>query len=59
MNSNIQGHTIMGPDGQQYFQIGKNCIKITEHFALNGKEINKLFEELILSKSELFPAKMQ
>mgnify|MGYP000193873021 CR=1 FL=1 len=58
MNSNIQGHTIMGPDGQQYFQIGKNCIKITEHFALNGKQINQLFEEFILSKPEPFPTKI-
>ena len=46
-----QGETITTPDGQQYFHIGNTRIKITEHFASNGKQVDAILEELILSKS--------
>lgn len=49
--SDIQGHTFTAPDGQQYFQIGRNRIKITEHFPVDGKQISDLIQELILIKS--------
>ena len=45
------------PDGQQYFQIGNTWIKITEHFASNGKQVDAILEELILSKSKDFISK--
>ena len=44
-----QGEIITTPDGQQYFQIGNTRIKITEHFASNGKQVDAILEELILS----------
>lgn len=44
------GETITAPDGQQYFVYGKNRIKITEHFSSNGKQVDALLEELIVSK---------
>lgn len=44
-----QGETITTPDGQQYFHIGNTRIKITEHFASNGKQVDAILEELILS----------
>ncbi len=35
-------------DGQEYFYIGKNRIKITEHFPEKGKTMGELIEDLIL-----------
>lgn len=32
-------------DGTEYFYCGNTCIKITEHFADNGKQINELVED--------------
>ena len=52
-----QGETITAPDGQQYFQSGNTWIKITEHFAPNGKQVDAILEELILSKSKDFISK--
>ena len=52
-----QGEIITTPDGQQYFQIGNTRIKITEHFASNGKQVDAILEELILSKSKDFISK--
>ena len=40
-----QGEIITMPDGQQYFQIGNTRIKITEHFASNGKQVDAILEE--------------
>ena len=34
-------------DGTQYFVIGKNRIKISEHFANNGKKLDSLLENVI------------
>ena len=37
-----QGQIITPPDGQQYFQIGNTRIKITEHFASSGKQVDAI-----------------
>lgn len=36
--------------GEQYFIMGKNRIKITEHFPANGKPIEELITDLIAHK---------
>lgn len=37
-------------NGEQYYIVGKNRIKITEHFSTNGKQIDELVTELIIHK---------
>ena len=34
-------------DGTQYFVMGKIRIKVSEHFAENGKPLNSLLEDVI------------
>lgn len=34
-------------DGTQYFYCGKTKIKVTEHFADNGKELDTLIEDVV------------
>lgn len=34
-------------DGSQYYVIGRSRIKVTEHFAAQGKTIDSLMEDLI------------
>ena len=34
-------------DGQLYFIHGKTCIKVTEHFPVDGKSLNTLLEDVI------------
>ena len=36
--------------GAQYFVMGKNRIKITEHFPTTGKQIEELVTELVINK---------
>lgn len=36
--------------GEQYFIMGKNRIKITEHFPTNGKQLDELIAELVTQK---------
>ena len=36
--------------GEQYFIMGKNRIKITEHFPNDGKQIDELISDLIAHK---------
>lgn len=36
--------------GEQYFVMGKNRIKITEHFSSDGKPIEELVTDLIAQK---------
>lgn len=48
--SSTDGLTITANNGEQYFVFGKNRIKITEHFAADGKPIGELVEELIRHK---------
>ncbi len=48
--SGLQGHTYTAPNGQQYFQMGKNRIKITEHFPSVGKTFADLIEEMAIHK---------
>ena len=50
MNSPLQeGRTVI-ENGEQYYIIGKNKIKITEHFPANGKQLDELITDLIVSK---------
>jgi len=43
--------------GEQYFIMGKNRIKITEHFPANGKPIEELITDLITNKMKEKAAK--
>jgi len=36
--------------GEQYFIMGKNRIKITEHFPATGKQVDELIADLITNK---------
>lgn len=47
---NSKGATVTDNDGNQYFVMGRTRIKITEHFADNGKPINELVADLIEAK---------
>ena len=44
-----EGRTVI-EDGAQYYIMGKNKIKITEHFPANGKPIDELIVDLIAHK---------
>ena len=44
-----EGHTVI-EDGKQYYIIGKNKIKITEHFPADGKQLDELITDLIIQK---------
>ncbi len=46
----IQGRTYTAQNGQQYFQTGKNRIKITEHFPYEGKAFADFIEEMAIHK---------
>lgn len=37
-------------NGEQYYIIGKNRIKITEHFSASGKPLDELITGLIVNK---------
>ena len=39
-------------DGTKYYYCGNTCIKITEHFAENGKTIGELLEDLIIREAK-------
>ena len=49
MNIPTQGKTVI-EDGEQYFIMGKNKIKITEHFPADGKQLDELITDLITQK---------
>ena len=36
---------VVGPDGTKYFYCGNLCIKISEHFADGGKQMDELVED--------------
>lgn len=36
--------------GEQYFIMGKNRIKITEHFPADGKQLDELIADLVTQK---------
>lgn len=44
------GELVTAANGEQYYIIGKNRIKITEHFPANGKPIEELITDLITRK---------
>lgn len=45
-----KGEVMTAAGGEQYYIIGKNRIKITEHFPTNGKQIEELITDLITNK---------
>lgn len=45
-----QGEVITASNGEQYYVIGKDRIKITEHFPANGKPIEELITDMITHK---------
>ena len=45
-----EGQTVTTETGEQYFIMGKNRIKITEHFSPSGKPLDELVTELIIHK---------
>ena len=44
------GELVTAATGEQYYIIGKNRIKITEHFPANGKPIEELITDMITHK---------
>lgn len=42
--------TVTTASGEQYFIMGKNRIKITEHFPSDGRPIEELITDLIIHK---------
>ena len=38
---------VVGPDGTKYFYCGNPCIKISEHFADGGKQMDELVEDAV------------
>lgn len=44
------GEVIAATNGEQYYVIGKDRIKITEHFPASGKPIEELITDLITHK---------
>ena len=49
LSSPTEGQTIT-ENGEQYFVMGKNRVKITEHFSPDGKPIEELVTDLIAQK---------
>lgn len=45
--SNHSGTILTDRDGTQYFVMGKVRIKVSEHFAQDGKPLDCLLEEVI------------
>lgn len=45
-----EGQTVTTETGEQYYILGKNRIKITEHFPASGKPIDELVTDLIIHK---------
>ena len=45
-----EGQTVTTETGEQYFVMGKNRIKITEHFPASGKPLDELVTDLIVQK---------
>ena len=52
------GRTVIEADGQQYYIIGKNRIKIAEHFSDNGPRIEDALLNLIKQKVRESSAKI-
>ena len=47
----MEKHTILTTEtGEQYFILGKNRVKITEHFPPDGKQLDELIADLVVQK---------
>ena len=46
-NNENSGTLLTEKDGTQYFVMGKVRIRVSEHFAENGKPLNSLLEDVI------------
>lgn len=53
-----KGEVVTAETGEQYFIMGKNRIKITEHFPAKGKAIEELITDLITHKIKEKAAKV-
>lgn len=49
-NAVQDGLVVTTETGEQYFIIGKNRIKITEHFSPDGKQIDELVTDFVIHK---------
>lgn len=49
-DADIDGLTVTTETGEQFFIMGKNRIKITEHFSTSGRQIDELVTDLIIHK---------
>ncbi len=47
-NKRMQTGHVVTEDGKQYFVCGNNYIEISEHFAVKGKTLRDLIEDVIL-----------
>lgn len=54
----ITGELITAATGKKYYIIGKNKIKVTEHFPVNGKPIEELIADLITHKIKVKAVKI-
>lgn len=43
----LKGHLLQKEDGTQYFICGKSRIKVSEHFAMEGRPIGELIADVI------------
>lgn len=48
--ADIEGLTVTTETGERFFIMGKNRIKITEHFSPSGKQLDELVTDLIIQK---------
>ena len=46
-STNNSGTLLIAADGTQYFVMGKVRIKVSEHFAQDGKPLDSLLEDVI------------
>lgn len=46
-NTDNSGTMLTAADGTQYFVMGKVRIKVSEHFAQDGKPLDSLLEDVI------------
>ena len=53
-NTNNSGTMLTAADGTQYFVMGKIRIKVSEHFAENGKPLMIYLYQRVLYKRGLF-----
>ena len=48
----LDGLTVTTETGEQFFIMGKNRIRITEHFPTDGKQLDALIADLVSQKTK-------